>query len=256
MRLDREVAMITGGAMGIGAAVARLFAREGAAVVIADIDDSAAGAVLDEIRAAGGSTLYVRCDVGRQSAVDAAVATAVEAFGRLTVAVFSAGIDVTGTVVDASEESWQRCLRTNLGGVFHGMKAALPAMLAAGHGSIVSVSSIQALRGFHAYAAYAAAKGGVVALTRQVACDYGPRRVRANTICPSTVATPMTQAELDSSDDPGALMARWITPHPLGRIGMPDDVAQAALFLASEESAWLTGQTLVVDGGVTASGFH
>lgn len=256
MRLEHEVAIITGGAMGLGSEAARTFAREGAAVVVADIDDAAGNAVVGDVRAAGGRALFVHCDVGSQSTLDAAVETAIEAFGCLTVAVFSAGIDVTGTVVDASEESWQRCLRTNLDGVFHGMKAVVPAMLVAGHGSIVSISSIQALRGFHAYAAYAAAKGGVVALTRQVAFDYGPRHVRANTICPSTVATPMTQAELDRSDDPAALMARWTAPHPLGRIGLPSDVAQAALFLASAEADWLTGQVLVVDGGVTASGFH
>ncbi len=256
MRLAGETAIITGGAMGIGAEIARLFATEGAAVTVADIAEAAGEDVVAGIREAGGEARFVRCNVARAADVARAVRATVAAHGQLTIAVLNAGIDIAGGVVDTSEAEFWRCLRVNLGGVFHGMKFAIPAMLAAGRGSIVAVASIQALMGFRSYAAYAAAKGAVVALTRQVACDWGPRGIRANTICPSTVLTPMVQAELDRSDDPGALMRSWVEPHPLGRIGTPADVARAALYLASAESAWVTAQTLVIDGGVTGRGFH
>ena len=255
-RLEGEVAIVTGGATGIGAAVVELFAKEGASVVIADVNGEAGEDVAEGVRKTGGRSLFVRCDVSSAHDVEQVVAQAVGHFGKLTVAVLNAGIDVVGAVADISEEDWWRCLHVNLGGVFLGMKYAIPAMLAARGGSIVATSSIQALLGFREYSAYAASKGGVIGLTHQAAVDYGPHGIRVNAICPSTVLTPMCDHELAEAADPEALMRAWAAPHPLGRIGMPTDIAQAALFLASREASWVTGQSFVIDGGVTVAGFH
>lgn len=255
MRLEGDVALVTGAAMGMGEAIARLFAREGAHVILADVNAEKGEGVAEEIRREGGSALFVETDVASSEQMKRTVATAVSRFGKLTIAILNAGIDVVGTVVDISEDDWWRCLRVNLGGVFLGMKHAIPAILAAGGGSVVSISSIQGLVGFPAYSAYAASKGGIIALTKQVAVDYGPRGVRVNTICPSTVLTPMCDRELREAEDPDALLREWAEPHPLKRIGQPVDVAEAALFLASRQASWVTGHVFVLDGGVTATGF-
>lgn len=255
-RLTGEVALVTGGASGIGAAMVELFAAEGAAVVLADVNRDLGQQIAQSVRNEDRKCQFVPCDVSVAKDVERAVAAAVDSFGKLTVAALNAGIDVVGTVVDTSEEDWWHCLRVNLGGVYLGMKYAIPAMLEAGHGSVVATASIQALLGFRAYAAYAAAKGGIIGLTHQAAVDYGPRGIRVNAICPSTVLTPMCDPELAQSEDPKALIQAWAAPHPLGRIGMPIDIAQAALYLASSESSWVTGQALAIDGGVTIQGFH
>jgi NAD(P)-dependent dehydrogenase (short-subunit alcohol dehydrogenase family) len=255
-RLGNQVAIVTGGATGIGRAVVELFAKEGAAVVLADVNETEGQRVADAVLAEGGRCRFVRCDVSQAKDVEAAVDEAVRHFGKLTVAVLNAGIDVVGTVVESSEEDWWRCLRVNLGGVFLGMKYAIPQMRKAGSGSIVATASIQALLGFRAYAAYAAAKGGIIGLVHQVAVDYGGDQIRVNAICPSTVLTPMCDPELTAATDPKALIQSWAAPHPLGRIGTPEDIAQAALYLASSESSWVTGQAFAIDGGVTIRGFH
>lgn len=241
--------------MGMGEAVARLFAAEGARVALLDVNAERGRKVAEEIQAEGGEAFFAQTDVSRSADVQKAVALAVQRYGKLTVAVLNAGIDVVGSVVDIPEDDWWRCLQVNLGGVFHGMRHAIPEIVRAGGGAVVSVASIQGMVGFPNYSAYAASKGGIIALTKQVAVDYGPKGVRVNTICPSTVLTPMCDRELHEAEDPEQLLRQWAAPHPMQRIGLPIDVAQTALFLASAESTWVTGHTFVLDGGVTAKGF-
>lgn len=255
-RLTGEVAIVTGGATGIGAAMVDLFAKEGAAVLVADVNGERGRELAAAVTEAGGACQFVSCDVSVAADVQRAVAEAEGRFGKLTVAALNAGIDVTGTVEDTSEADWWRCLGVNLGGVFLGMKYAIPAMRKAGGGSVVATASVQALLGFKAYAAYAAAKGGIIGLVHQAAVDYGPLGIRVNAICPSTVLTAMCEPELAAAPDREQLIRSWAEPHPLGRIGTPLDIAQAALYLASGESSWVTGQAFAIDGGVTIRGFH
>ena len=254
MRLKDKVAVITGAATGIGRASALLFAREGARVVIGDVNDAEAEETLRQARDGGGEIQYVRCDVSRTADVDALVRAAAERYGRLDVMFNNAGRNFFGKVHETSDEDWEACLSVNLGGIFRGMRAAIPHMLAQGGGSIVNTASIQAIVAFHDFAAYEAAKGGIVALTRQAALDYGPHNIRVNAICPGVVRTPMNPELWDPSRDGGASLKRWTEGTPMPRVGEAEDIARAALYFASDESAWTTGQYFLVDGGLSIKG--
>ena len=253
MRLKNKIAVIAGAATGIGRASALLFAREGAAVAVGDINDAAGAETIASIRQAGGEGVYVHCDVGVPADVERLVETAVAAYGRLDIIFNNVGIDIVGKVHETSEETWERCININLSGAFRGMKYAIPHMLRGGGGSIISTASIQGLVAFDGYAAYAAAKGAIVQLTRQVAFDYGRHNIRVNCICPGTVLTPMVINQLDPAHMEAGIEAIGQTI-PLGRIGQPEDIAAAALYLASDDSRWVTGHALVVDGGTIVKG--
>ncbi|HLK11280.1 MAG TPA: glucose 1-dehydrogenase [Candidatus Binatia bacterium] len=248
-RLDGKVAIVTGGASGIGAATLRRFAAEGAAVVCADVDAEKGPAVVRAIAAAGGRAAFRRTDVAVLADLEATVAFAVERFGGLDVmhnnAVWTGG----GYVADIDPAVWDRTLQVSLSGVFYGMKAALPAMLRRGGGSIVTTSSVEGFFGERLAAPYCTAKAAVINLTRTVAIEYGRRGIRANCVCPGAVDTPLLALLEQFSTKSRADLAAM---HALGRCLRPEEIANVALFLASDESSAVTGAAIVADGGLTA----
>ncbi|MGA8727027.1 MAG: glucose 1-dehydrogenase [Acidimicrobiales bacterium] len=251
-RLEGKVALITGAGSGIGKVAAERFAAEGAAVVVADIVDTEAERVVAGITGSGGTAHPVGVDVTDEGQVDSMVAAAVDTYGGLHVVLNNAGIfpDDDGGVLDTPPATWQRVMEVNLKGVWLGCRAAIPAMLESGGGSIVNIASFVALMGAAtAQVAYTASKGGVLALTREVAVEYARRGIRVNALCPGPIETPLL-AELLA--DPNR-RSRRLVHIPLGRFGRPDEIAAAALFLASDDSSFMTGSALVVDGGITAA---
>lgn len=252
MRLEGKVALITGAAGGIGRVAAELFAAEGARVVIADVVDAEGARAVTEIRERGGQAAYVHADVSVSKQAEAMIDFAVGSFGALHVLYNNAGIlppDDGGTL-DTPEATWDRVMAVNLKGVWLGCKHGIPALLESGGGSIVNVSSLVALMGSATpQIAYTASKGGVLALTRELAIEYARQGIRANMLCPGPIETPL-MAELMA--DP-QWAARRLVHIPIGRPGRADEVGKAALFLASDDSSFMTGSALVVDGGITAA---
>lgn len=252
MRLQGKVAVITGAGSGIGREAAIIFAREGAAVLVADVNDRAGEGTVAEISRARGRAAYVHTDVSRAADVEAAVRAAEKSFGKLDVMFNNAGIfpDADGSVVDTSEETWDLVMRVNLKGVFFGCKYAIPAMLRAGGGSIINVASFVALMGAAVpQIAYTASKGGVLSMTREIAVEFARKSVRANALCPGPVDTPLLASILS---DP-AKRQRRLVHIPPGRFAKAVEIANAALFLASDESSFVNGATFTVDGGITAA---
>jgi NAD(P)-dependent dehydrogenase (short-subunit alcohol dehydrogenase family) len=252
-RLQGKVAIVTGGASGLGLASARRFAEEGARVACLDIDGEAAEQAAAGI---GDQALGLATDVTDEAATNRAVAATLERFGRVDVLYANAGIPGTGGVHGLSLEAWRRVIDVNLTGVFLSARAVLAPMLEQGAGSIILQASAAGIGGVRDLAAYAAAKGGVVALTRQMAADYSERGIRVNAICPGTIRTPLVeQTYAERAGDPEAgrrELARRERDYPLGHLGDVKDVANLALFLASDEAAWIAGAIYPVDGGATA----
>lgn len=246
-RFVGKVVLVTGGASGIGRKVVEHFAREGAAVVIADIDEAAGTAALLELEAAGLRGAFVVADVSREDDCRRAVETATSAFGSLDVLVNNAGIEVTTPLHELTEGEWTRLVHTNLTSMVLCSKHALRHMMTARDGVILNVASVSGLVAWPRIGAYNATKGGVVMLTKSIAADYAAYGIRANCVCPSIIDTPMT----DSTNDAAAKEAK-ARLNPLGRLGTPEDVADALCFLASEQAAFITGAALTVDGGYTA----
>jgi cyclopentanol dehydrogenase len=245
-RLDGKVALISGAARGQGAVHAELFASEGASVVLGDILEKEVRFVADEIRAGGGAADAILLDVTRPEDWVAAVELTEETFGRLDVLVNNAGVIDEGGAVDEDLEAWQRVIAVNQTGMFLGMKHAVPAMRRAGGGSIINVSSTLGVVGADDYIAYQASKGAVRQMTRSAALSYVKDGIRVNTICPGFIETPMTDELEDEIRDHDIGMT------PMGRAGKPIEVSYAVLFLASDESSFMTGSDLVVDGGYLA----
>jgi NAD(P)-dependent dehydrogenase (short-subunit alcohol dehydrogenase family) len=249
MRLAGKVALISGGSRGMGAAEARLFAREGCKVVLGDVLDTEGRDVETDIRKAGGEAIYVRLDVTREADWTAAVNTAVSRFGKLDVLVNNAGVGGPGRVEDVTLEEWNRVMDINSTGVFLGTRAAIPAMRTAGGGSIVNISSQLGLVGVdNTSPQYVASKGAVRLLTKATAIQHAKDRIRANSVHPGPIVTPMTEARRKDPDTYKLTVSRI----PLGRYGNPEEVAYGVLYLASDESSFVTGSELVIDGGWTA----
>lgn len=249
-RLAGKVALITGSASGLGRVAAELFAREGARVVVADVIDGTDAVAA--ITAAGGTATYVNCDVTDESSVNAAVAHAVGTHGSLDVMFNNAGVMLSDddNPVSTPLETYERTMDINVKGVLLGCRAAIPVMQRQGRGSIVNVASFVAHMGAATpQVAYTASKGAVLAMTREIAVIYARQGIRANSLCPGPVMTPLLAKFL--SDD--AKRERRLVHIPMGRFGAPEEIAQGALFLASDESSWMTGQSLIIDGGITAA---
>ena len=251
-RLSGKVALITGGASGIGRESALLFAAEGARVLVADIDVAAGDATAAAIAKAGGEARAIRCDVARGADLEAAVAAAERHFGALHVLFNNAGIFPArdASPVDTPDDVFDQVIAVNLKGVFLGCKYGIPALLRAGGGSIINTASFVAVMGAAtSQIAYTASKGGVLAMTREVAVEYARQGIRANALCPGPVNTPLLAEFLAAPE----ARARRFVHIPIGRLAEAAEIARAALFLASDESSYVTGSTFLVDGGITSA---
>ena len=252
-RVAGKVALVTGGASGLGAESARRLAREGAAVVLTDLAVEAGEAVARAIAEAGGRAAFLAQDVTDEGDWVRVVAGAVERFGKLDVLVNNAGISGGPfELMTHSLEDWRRVLSINLDGVFLGLRHAGPAIAAAGGGSVINLSSILGKVAMPGAAAYCASKGAVLMLTKAAALEWAPHHIRVNSIHPGFIDTPMVAGALLRSDNGNEMRDMIISRHPLGRLGEPREIADAVVFLASEESSFMTGSELMVDGGYTA----
>ena len=245
MRLDNKIAIVTGGGRGIGKAVALRFAEEGAKVVVDDVNDALGTATVSAITDAGGEALFVNADVSNAADVHGLVTETVDTYGTVDILVNNA----ICSTADVLNNNWEANLAVALQGTSHCSNAVIPVMQEAGGGSIVNIASVNGLIGLQAIHAYSAAKGGVIALTRSMAVAHGKDNIRINCICPGTIQTEVWEPMIERNPQ----ILDEITPwYPLGRIGQPVDIANAALFLASDEASFATGAVFVIDGGLTA----
>jgi len=251
-RLAGKVALITGGGTGIGRAIAVAFAREGAKVAVAGRRKEKLKETVREIERRGGTGLTIVCDVAKAKDAEKAVKETVKKFGRMNVLVNNAGVLHASTIEGISEEEWDRLMTINLKGPFLMCRAALREFRKAGSGAIVNIGSVLGLVAMRDRAAYCASKGGVTLLTKAMALDHAHENVRSNCICPSIVETELVQGLFAASEEGRALRKARIGQIPLGRMGRPEDVAEMAVFLASDESSWLTGAAIPLDGGLSA----
>jgi NAD(P)-dependent dehydrogenase (short-subunit alcohol dehydrogenase family) len=249
MRLENKVALITGGASGIGRASALLFAREGASIAIADVNGKSAQAVADEITKARGRAIFEPADVTRAVDCRRVSDRIIKEFGRIDILFNNAGITRRATILDLSEDDWDRVMAVNVKSIFLLSREVIPHMLKQGSGSIINTASGWGLTGGARAAVYCASKGAVVLLTKAMAVDHGPQKIRVNCICPGDTDTGMLRNEAQQLGEANEKFLVDAAKRPLGRIGSPDEIAQAALYLASDESSFVTGTALVVDGG-------
>lgn len=249
MRFKGKVVIVTGGAQGIGMATSLAFAREGAHVVIADIDKEAGKELLEKVQAEGGRCIFVQTDVGREEDIRAMVDEAVSQFGGVDILINNAGIGVGGTVYDRPKEAWDRVIAVNLTGPYLCTKYAAPHMRKRGGGSIINIASTRALMSEPNTEPYSASKGGIVALTHSLAISLGPDGIRVNAISPGWIETSAYKKRSQRRDV--HLSEADHKQHPVGRVGRPEDIAAACLYLAGDEAGFITGANLVIDGGMT-----
>jgi len=255
MRLKNKVCVITGGGSGMGACAARLFAQEGAALVIADVIEKAGMQTVQAVKAQGGQAIFVQADISRENDCQKIMAEGVRAFGGLDALYNNAGIFPSddGPVTETPEAVWQKVLAVNLMGLANCCKYGIPHLIKRGGGSVINTASFVALVGCSVpQDAYTASKGAVIALTKSLAVQFGPQHVRSNAICPGPIETPLlTEWLLANPVERNKRLVRI----PLGRFGKPEDIAYLALYLASDESTWTNGAAMVVDGGITSNYF-
>jgi meso-butanediol dehydrogenase / (S,S)-butanediol dehydrogenase / diacetyl reductase len=249
--LQGQVAIITGAASGIGRSTAEYFAELKAKLVLVDWNESSGKEVATSIVNFGGDAVFCRADVSKPSDMEAAVRTTVDRFGRLDILINNAAIQILAKLTDTSEEDWDRIQSVNLKGPFLGCKYAIPEMKKKGGGCIVNIASVLGLVADPDLAAYCAAKGGLISLTRVAALTYGPDGIRVNCICPGDVETPLVQDYFNKDPNPEKLRSEIYSKYALRRIASPREIAQAAAFLASSQSSFITGSAIVADGGLT-----
>ena len=249
MRLQGKVCIITGGGSGIGRAACLLFAREGATVVVADKSVSAAEQVA---ASAGNGAISLEVDVAESASVKRMIDAAIQKFGRIDVLVNNAGYGFTGNVVGTDEDAWNKLMQVNVNGVFFGCKYAIPEMAKRGGGSIVNTASVVSIVGIRDRAAYCASKGAVAALTRAMALDHVGDKIRVNAVCPGTIDSPYFQEIFAKSPQAAELRRQLESRQAMNRLGQPEEIANGMLFLASDESSFMTGAVLTIDGGMTA----
>jgi NAD(P)-dependent dehydrogenase (short-subunit alcohol dehydrogenase family) len=249
-RVEGKVALITGGASGIGRATALTFAREGAKLIIADMNEEGGQQTVHLITEKGGKAIFVQTDVTQATAVEALISKAVETYGRLDCAHNNAGISGGGRALTAeyAEDMWHQVIAVNLTGVWLCMRYAIPQMLSQGSGAIVNTASVAGLIGARGLAAYVASKHGVVGLTKTAALEYAQQGIRVNCVCPGVIHTPMTARGLSDPER----RARIVASEPMGRVGTPEEVAEAVVWLCSDAASFVTGHTMTVDGGYVA----
>ena len=247
MRLEDKVAIITGGGSGIGRGITLSFIREGAKVVVADWSEEGGKETVSLVEKEGGEVLFVKTDVSKHEDIDKMVETCLNTFGRVDILVNNAGIVKIAPLHETPEEDWDAVLDVNLKGVFLGSKRVIPEMLKIGQGKIISIASIAGLVGFDQTGPYCASKGGIIALTREMALEYAKNKINVNCIAPGVIRTAMTKEMLEDENQRKGFEAETVYP----RLGEPEDIAHMAVYLASSESDFVTGQTLTVDGGWT-----
>ena len=252
MRLQNKIALITGGGSGIGRAMAQLFASEGATPVVVDRYLDRAEATIELIRKAGGDGLALHVDVTDREMINAAVDSTLDAYGRIDVLVNNAAISSGDDILTVNEETWDMDIAVVLKSVYLCSKAILPTMIEHRSGAILNIASVNGLTGL-GEEAYSAAKAGVINLTKNMALKYGKHNVRANAICPGTIETPIWRERVTENPQ---LFERLVPWYPLGRVGQPEDIANAALFLVSDDASWITGSVLNVDGGLMAGSYR
>ncbi len=252
-KLGGKVAIVTGATSGMGRGIAELFAHEGAAVVVGGRSAERGNEVVMHIRQAGGRADFVAGDIATIEGNAALVSHAVNAFGGLDILVANAGILGIGSVTTVSIESWHQTIATNLHAIFYLTRAGIPEMQKSGGGAIVVNGSIAAYKGFPNHPAYCASKGALVPLVKQIALDYSPS-IRINLLCPGQVDTPLLWDSAKAFPDPDKIIQQVADKMPLKRIGAPEDIAKAALFLASDDSSWITGAAITIDGGIMCGG--